>query len=301
MTSTPGPNSFDSAGTLEVGDASYEIYRLSAVEGVERLPYSLKILLENLLRTEDGVSTTADHVRALLAWDSSAEPDTEIQFTPARVIMQDFTGVPAVVDLATMREAMVDLGGDPSKINPLAPAELVIDHSVVADVFGAPDAFERNVDAGVRAQQGALPVPALGPVGVRRLQGRPAGHRHRAPGQHRVPGPDDHDPQRRRLPGHRRRDRLAHHDGQRPRRARLGCRRDRGRGGDARPAGLDADPARRRFQAQRRAAGGRHRDRPGPDDHRDAAPARRGRQVRRVLRPGRRAPCRWRTAPRSAT
>jgi len=130
---------------LEVGDASYEIYRLSAVEGVERLPYSLKILLENLLRTEDGVSTTAEHVRALVAWDSAAEPDTEIQFTPARVIMQDFTGVPAVVDLATMREAMADLGGDPSRINPLAPAELVIDHSVVADVFGAPDAFERNV------------------------------------------------------------------------------------------------------------------------------------------------------------
>ena len=145
MTSTPGPNSFGSAGMLEVGDASYEIYRLSAVEGVERLPYSLKILLENLLRTEDGVSTTAEHVQALVAWDSAAEPDTEIQFTPARVIMQDFTGVPAVVDLATMREAMADLGGDPSRINPLAPAELVIDHSVVADVFGSPDAFERNV------------------------------------------------------------------------------------------------------------------------------------------------------------
>ena len=145
MTSTSGPNSFGSAGMLEVGDASYEIYRLSAVEGVERLPYSLKILLENLLRTEDGVSTTAEHVQALVAWDSAAEPDTEIQFTPARVIMQDFTGVPAVVDLATMREAMADLGGDPSRINPLAPAELVIDHSVVADVFGSPDAFERNV------------------------------------------------------------------------------------------------------------------------------------------------------------
>jgi len=145
VTSTPGPNSFGSAGMLEVGDASYEIYRLSAVEGVERLPYSLKILLENLLRTEDGVSTTAEHVQALVAWDSAAEPDTEIQFTPARVIMQDFTGVPAVVDLATMREAMADLGGDPSRINPLAPAELVIDHSVVADVFGSPDAFERNV------------------------------------------------------------------------------------------------------------------------------------------------------------
>jgi aconitate hydratase len=140
------PNSFESAGSLQVGDASYQLYRLHAVEGHERLPYSLKILLENLLRTEDGENTTADHVRALAKWDPGAEPDTEIQFTPARVIMQDFTGVPAVVDLATMREAMVELGGDPAKINPLVPAELVIDHSVVADVFGAPDAFERNVE-----------------------------------------------------------------------------------------------------------------------------------------------------------
>ena len=110
------------------------------------MPYSLKILLENLLRTEDGANITADHIRALAGWDPSAEPDTEIQFTPARVVMQDFTGVPCVVDLATMREAMQDLGGEPSKINPLAPAELVIDHSVVADLFGAPDSFARNVE-----------------------------------------------------------------------------------------------------------------------------------------------------------
>jgi aconitate hydratase len=146
MASEHHMNSFDSAGSLQVGDTSYEIYRLPAVEGHERLPYSLKILLENLLRAEDGENTTADHIRALATWDPNAEPETEIQFTPARVIMQDFTGVPAVVDLATMREAMVELGGDPAKINPLAPAELVIDHSVVADVFGAPDAFERNVE-----------------------------------------------------------------------------------------------------------------------------------------------------------
>ncbi|GAC1325313.1 MAG: aconitate hydratase AcnA [Mycobacteriales bacterium] len=139
-------NSFDSKATLSVGDASYEIYRLDAVPGGERLPYSLKVLLENLLRTEDGESTTEDHVRALAGWDSQAAPSTEIQFTPARVLMQDFTGVPAVVDLAAMREAMADLGGDPSKINPLAPAELVIDHSVIADVFGRPDAFRINAD-----------------------------------------------------------------------------------------------------------------------------------------------------------
>ena len=139
-------NSFDSRATLKAAGTSYEIYRLGAVPGAERLPFSLKVLLENLLRTEDGVNVTAGHVRALAGWDPKAEPDTEIQFSPARVIMQDLTGVPAVVDLAAMREAMAALGGDASKINPLVPAELVIDHSVIADVFGRPDAFERNVD-----------------------------------------------------------------------------------------------------------------------------------------------------------
>jgi aconitate hydratase len=139
-------NSFDSRGTLTVGDKQYEIYRLDAVEGAERLPFSLKILLENLLRTEDGANVTADHVRALAGWDPKAEPDTEIQFSPARVIMQDLTGVPAVVDLAAMREGMAALGGDATKINPLVPVELVIDHSVVADFFGGPDSFGRNVD-----------------------------------------------------------------------------------------------------------------------------------------------------------
>ncbi|UNX53375.1 aconitate hydratase [Georgenia sp. TF02-10] len=139
-------DSFQSKGTLDVGGKSYEIFRLAAVDGLQRLPYSLKILAENLLRTEDGANVTADHVRALAQWDPSAEPSVEIQFTPARVVMQDFTGVPCVVDLATMREAVADLGGDPAKVNPLAPAELVIDHSVVIDVFGRPDAFERNVE-----------------------------------------------------------------------------------------------------------------------------------------------------------
>ncbi|MEU7987711.1 aconitate hydratase AcnA [Streptosporangium canum] len=139
-------NSFGSRDTLRVGDAGYEIYRLDAVEGSGRLPYSLKILLENLLRTEDGANITADHIRALGQWDPSAAPSVEIQFTPARVIMQDFTGVPCVVDLATMREAVRDLGGDPARINPLAPAEMVIDHSVIVDFFGGPDSFQRNVD-----------------------------------------------------------------------------------------------------------------------------------------------------------
>jgi aconitate hydratase len=139
-------NSFGAKAGLVVNDETYEIFRLDAVEGAAALPYSLKILLENLLRTEDGANITADDVRALASWEPTAEPSTEIQFTPARVIMQDFTGVPAIVDLATMREAMADLGGDATKINPLAPAELVIDHSVIADVFGTADSFQRNVE-----------------------------------------------------------------------------------------------------------------------------------------------------------
>src|SRR5882757_7971016 len=136
------PNSFDSRGQLEVDGQSYEIYRLAAVAGSGRLPFSLKVLLENLLRNEDGANITGKHISALGAWNPRAEPVTEIQFTPARVIMQDFTGVPCVVDLATMREAVRDLGGDPGKVNPLAPAELVIDHSVIADVFGRNVEFE---------------------------------------------------------------------------------------------------------------------------------------------------------------
>ncbi|MGW6022048.1 aconitate hydratase AcnA [Streptomyces sp. NPDC055099] len=139
-------NSFDARSTLRVGDESYEIFKLDKVEGSERLPYSLKVLLENLLRTEDGANITADHIRAIGGWDSQAQPSQEIQFTPARVIMQDFTGVPCVVDLATMREAVKELGGDADKVNPLSPAELVIDHSVIADKFGTADAFGQNVE-----------------------------------------------------------------------------------------------------------------------------------------------------------
>ncbi len=139
-------NSFGARGALTAGGTRYEIHRLDAVPGSADLPFSLKILLENLLRTEDGVNVTAGHIRALAGWDPTAEPATEIQFSPARVIMQDLTGVPAVVDLASMREAMAALGGDPEKINPLVPVDLVIDHSVIADIFGRPDAFDRNVE-----------------------------------------------------------------------------------------------------------------------------------------------------------
>ncbi|ASY10740.1 aconitate hydratase AcnA [Candidatus Planktophila lacus] len=139
-------NSLGAKKNLNVGGKDFEIFDISKIEGAASLPFSLKVLLENLLRTEDGANITADHIKALAQWDPSVEPDTEIQFTPARVVMQDFTGVPCVVDLATMREAIVDLGGDPAKVNPLAPAELVIDHSVIADVFGTEDSFEQNTD-----------------------------------------------------------------------------------------------------------------------------------------------------------
>ncbi|MCV7077995.1 aconitate hydratase [Mycobacterium szulgai] len=146
MTSKDSENSFGARDTLKVGDKSYEIYRLDAVPNTEKLPYSLKVLAENLLRNEDGSNITKDHIEAIANWDPNAEPSIEIQYTPARVVMQDFTGVPCIVDLATMREAIGDLGGKAEKVNPLAPADLVIDHSVIADLFGRADAFERNVE-----------------------------------------------------------------------------------------------------------------------------------------------------------
>jgi aconitate hydratase len=139
-------DSFSAFDQLRVGEQTYDIFRLDRVAGSGRLPYSLKVLLENLLRNEDGRLVTADQVHALAAWGSGAEPSTEIQFTPARVLMQDFTGVPCVVDLVAMRDAMTALGGDPRRINPLIPTDLVIDHSVIADVFGRRDAFRVNAD-----------------------------------------------------------------------------------------------------------------------------------------------------------
>ncbi|HEX4558973.1 MAG TPA: aconitate hydratase [Mycobacterium sp.] len=146
MTSKDSSDSFGARDTLTVGDNSYQIYRLDAVPNTGKLPYSLKILAENLLRNEDGSNITKDHIEAIANWDPKADPSIEIQYTPARVVMQDFTGVPCIVDLATMREAIGDLGGEPDKVNPLAPADLVIDHSVIADLFGRADAFERNVE-----------------------------------------------------------------------------------------------------------------------------------------------------------
>ena len=293
MTST---DSFKAHGELQVGDKAYDIYRLAAVEGSETLPYSLKVLLENLLRTEDGANITADHIRALGGWDENAQPDTEIQFTPARVIMQDFTGVPCVVDLATMREAVADLGGNPEKINPLAPAELVIDHSVIIDVFGRSDAFERNVEIEyernnerykfLRWGQTAFDDFKVVPPGTGIVHQVNIEHLARTVMTREADGRDG------RLPRHLRRHRQPHDDGQRPRRPRLGRRRHRGRGGHARPARVDAHPAGRRLQALRLDPAGCDRDRRRPHHHRDAARARCRRQVRRVLRRG----CRRRAA-----
>src|SRR6201994_2321575 len=141
-------NSFGSQSTLKVGNKSYEIFRLNALEArglkLGRLPYSLRVLLENLLRQEDGKTVTADDIEFLAKWQGKAEPAREVAVMPARVLMQDFTGVPAIVDLAAMRDAMKQLGGDPEKINPLQPAELVIDHSVQVDEFGTSNAYSIN-------------------------------------------------------------------------------------------------------------------------------------------------------------
>src|SRR3984885_5574380 len=145
----PTNNSFDAKATLDVGGRQYEIFRLDALQAkydVARLPFSLKVLLENLLRNEDGEGVTKEQIETLAKWNANAEPSDEIAFTPARVVMQDFTGVPAIVDLAAMRDAMAELGGDPEKINPLVPAELVIDHSVQVDAFGTAQAFARNAE-----------------------------------------------------------------------------------------------------------------------------------------------------------
>ena len=219
-------DSFGAKGTLEVGENSYEIFRLSAVPGTEKLPYSLKVLAENLLRTEDGANITADHIRAIASWDPSAEPSIEIQFTPARVIMQDFTGVPCVVDLATMREAMADPRRRRDQDQPALhrPKWSSTTRSSL-DVFGTARCFRAQCRDRVRAQPRALPVPALGTRRIRRLQGRPArepasctrstSRSWRAPWCSTSNGTG--------VPRFLRRNRLAHHDGQRPGRRLAGA------------------------------------------------------------------------------
>ena len=286
-------NSFGTRTEIRVGDQPVQIYSLTALEragfpGVSRLPYSMKILLENLLRREDGAFVKADDIRALAQWNATASVEKEISFMPARVLLQDFTGVPCVVDLAAMRDAVIALGGNPDRVNPLQPVELVIDHSVQVDYFGRPDAFALNAELefsrnreryaflrwGQRAFNNFKVVPPdtgiVHQVNIEYLA--------RVVCAQDVNGVTEAYPDT--LVGHR----LAHDDGQRPRGRGLGRRRHRGRGGDARSAELDADPAGRRVPPDRRDAERHDGHRPGADDHRDPAQARRRREVRRVLR-----------------
>ena len=285
-------DSFGARSTLDVGGRSYEIFRLDSLADrfdVSRLPYSIKVLLENVLRLEDGVSVTAADVEAIAGWDPGAEPSVEIPFQPARVLMQDFTGVPAVVDLAAMRDAMAEIGGDPEKINPLVDVDLVIDHSVQVDAFGNERAFAVNAEREFERNRERYSFLKWGREAFDNFSVVPpaTGICHQVNLEHiaQVVYSRERDGGAAGLPGHPGRHRLAHDDGQRARRARLGRRRDRGRGGDAGPADLDAAAAGRRLQARWRAARGRDRHRPGPDRDRDAARARGRLQVRRVLRP----------------
>ena len=253
------PDSFGARDTLDVGGRELEIFRLDALQerfDVARLPFSLKILLENLLRTEDGQAVTREDIEALAGWDPAGPASIEIAFTPSRVLMQDFTGVPAIVDLAAMRDAMEALGGDPRLINPLVPVELVIDHSIQVDVFGEPRAFQRNAELEFERNRERYAFLRWGQTAFDNFSVVPpnTGICHQVNLEYLA----QRRPCARRagVPGHACRHRLAHDDGQRARRARVGRRRHRGRGGDARPAGLDADPGGRRLPPHRRAAGG---------------------------------------------
>ena len=269
-------NSFDAKDTLTVGERSYEIFRLDALQwrfDVARLPFSLKVLLENLLRNEDGESIHSEDVEALVSWDAMAEPSEEIAFTPARVVMQDFTGVAAVVDLAAMRDAMVEIGGDAGKINPLVPAELVIDHSVRVDVFGSRLAFERNAELEFERNQERYALLRWGQEAFDNFSVVPpdTGIVHQVNLEYLARVVFVNDELNQAYP-----DTLVGTDShttiQRPRCPRLGGRGDRGGGGDARSADVDADSAGDRLQAHGWASGGRDRDRPGADgDSRSAS------------------------------
>ena len=302
-------NSFGARSTLSVGgrdtrsSGSTRCRRSSTSRGCRSRSRSCS---RTCCATRTASTVDAErHRGAGQAGSPTDEPSREIAFTPARVLLQDFTGVPAIVDLAAMRDAMARPGRRPDADQPAAAGRAGDRPLGAGRRVRHPRAFQRNAELRVRAQPRALRLPALGPAGVRQLRGRAAGHRHLPPGQPRVPGarrlrtqattasepaayPDT-------LVGHR----LAHDDGQRPRRARLGRRRDRGRGGDARPAGLDADPAGGRLPADRRAAGGRDRDRPGADRHADAARARAWSASSSSSTAPAWRTCRWPTARRS--
>ncbi len=262
MTVFVGTDTAKTRRNLEVGGTRYAYYSIAAAEEAglgdfSRLPAALKVVLENMLRFEDGKTVTQDDIRAFSDWaDKAGKNPIEIAYRPARVLMQDFTGVPAVVDLAAMRDAMVALGGDPQKINPLNPVDLVIDHSVMVDEFGNARAFQMNVEREYQRNGERYEFLKWGQGAFDELPRGAAGHRHLPPGEPRVSRPVGLERHRslrraRRLSRHAGRHRQPHHDGQRPRDPRLGRRRHRGRGGDARPADLDADPRGRGLQADR--------------------------------------------------
>ena len=294
-------DSFKCRKTLTAGGQTYSYYSLPDAEknglpGLSKLPFSMKVLIENLLRSEDGRTVSKKDIIDAVKWlDDKGKAGKEIGFRPARVLMQDFTGVPAVVDLAAMRDGMRQLGGDPEKINPLVPVDLVIDHSVIVDEFGTPKALADNV---------ALEYERNGERYNFLKWGQGAFHNFRVvpPGTgicHQVnleylaqvvwtaTVGRRHD---RRLSRHPRRHRQPHHHGQRPRRPGLGRRRHRSRSRHARPAAVHAAPRSRRLQTHRPPQGRRHRHRPRADRHPDAAQEGRRRQVRRILRPRPRQP-----------
>jgi aconitate hydratase len=291
------PNSFGARDTLAAGGRTYGYFRLGALAAlpgstVERLPFSLKVLLENLLRGEDGAFVKRADVEALARWDVAKAHEQEVAYRPARVILQDFTGVPCVVDLAAMRDAITALGGDPERINPLQPVDLVIDHSVQADEYGTAQAFLENVSLEYERNQERYRFLRWGQTAFDNFAVVPPGtgiiHQVNVEYLAQVVFVAKRRRARRaaRLPRLARGHRLAHDDGQRPRRVRLGRGRHRGRGGDARPAALDARARRDRLQAHGQAARGRDGDGPVPHRHRDAPQEEGGGQVRRVLRPG---------------
>jgi aconitate hydratase len=298
MLSMQSLDSFKCRRTLQVGGKSYEYYSLKAAEenglaGIAALPASLKVLLENLLRYEDGRTVTRDDILAMAAWlTNNGSSQHEIAFRPARVLMQDFTGVPAIVDLAAMRDAMSKLGGDPEKINPLAPVDLVIDHSVMVDFFGTSSAFHRNVEMEYKRNLERYTFLKWGQIGLRQFPRRAARHRHLPPGQPRISGP--HRVERRaaverqhgpvRLP-----DTLVGTDSHTTMVNGLSVL-GWGVGGIEAEAAMLGQPISMvipevvGFRMTGKLPEGRDRHRPRAHRHRDAAQEGRGRQVRRVLR-----------------
>ncbi len=287
-----GHDSLNTRRTLSVEGKDYEYFSLAeaakSLGDVSRLPVSLKVLLENILRFENGQSYKPDDARAIADWLKQASSTKEVPFRPARILMQDFTGVPGVVDLAAMRDGITRLGGKPEKRQPAGAGRSGDRPFGDGGCVRHPRRAAKERRDRVRAQRRALPVPALGPGGVRQFPRRAARHRHLPsgePGISRAGGVDLAERrQDLRLSRHAVRHRQPHHDGQRARRARLGRRRHRGGGGDARPADRHADPRRDRFPPDRPAARGRDGDRPRADRHADAAAQGRRRKVRGILR-----------------